>query len=51
MKLAMSWVFYHIGNIISLTFMRVGLGYPTYARLMIWSSNLDKDGAIWKDAK
>ena len=51
MKLALSWVCYHIGNIISLTLMRWGLGYPTYNQFMIWSSWLDEDGIIWKDVK
>ena len=51
MKLALSWICYHIGNIISLTLMRWGLGYPTYNRLMIWSSALDRDGVIWKEVK
>jgi len=23
--------------------------YPVYKKLMIWSSELDKDGAIWKN--
>jgi hypothetical protein len=23
--------------------------YPVYKKLMIWSSELDKDGIIWKD--
>jgi hypothetical protein len=31
--------------------MRWGLGYPTYNRLMIWSSALDRDGVIWKEVK
>jgi len=51
MKLALSWICYHIGDFISITFMRFGWGYSTYNRLMVWSSNLDKDGVIWKDAK
>jgi hypothetical protein len=51
MKLALSWIFYHIGNITSLTLMRLGHGYGFYNRMMIWSSALDEHGKIWKDVK
>ena len=49
--IALSWVLYHIGDIISNTFMRFGWGYSVYNNVMIWSSKLDKEGRIWKDVK
>jgi len=51
MKLALSWICYYIGDFISITFMRWGLGYPAYNRLMTWSSDLDENRVLWKDVK
>ena len=51
MKLAMSWICYHIGNITSLTLMRWGYGYGFYNKVMLLSSDLDEHGKIWKDVK
>jgi len=35
----------------SLTLMRWGYGYGFYNKVMLLSSDLDKHGKIWKDAK
>ena len=48
---ALAWILYWIGDIISNTFMRFGLGYSIYNKVMLMSCDLDKDKAIWKDAK
>ncbi len=47
-----SRILFYIGDTISnlLYFERMGvILYPVYKKLMIWSSELDKDGVIWKD--
>jgi hypothetical protein len=53
MKLILSKILYHIGDIISLTTMKYGkgFGYSVYSRVMLWSCNLDKNGKIWKHVK
>jgi len=51
MKLALSWICYWIGDLISITLMRYGYGYSLYNKLMLLSSDLDDKGVIWKDAK
>ena len=51
MKLALSWICYAIGDLISLTTMRLGIGYSAYNKLMLWSSDLDEHGIIWKNIK
>ena len=55
MKLILSKILYYIADLISKSFyydffckMSKFL-YPIYSKLMIWSSNLDKNGKIWKD--
>ena len=51
MKLALSWLLYHLGDIISLTLMRCGYGYGFYNKVMLLSSDLDEHGKIWKNVK
>jgi len=53
MKLLLSKILYHIGDIISLTTMRLGDGYgwKVYNKIMLWSVDLDKNGKIWKYVK
>ena len=53
MKLLLSKILYHIGDIISLTTMRWGDGYgwKAYNKIMLWSVDLDQNGKIWKYVK
>jgi len=53
MKLLLSKFLYHIGDIISLTTMRLGNGYgwKVYNKIMLWSVNLDQNGKVWKYVK
>jgi hypothetical protein len=51
MKLALSWLLYHLGDIVSVTIMRWGYGYGFYNKVMLLSSDLDEHGKIWKDVK
>jgi hypothetical protein len=48
MKLLLSKILYHIGDIISLTIMRFGDGYgwKVYNKIMLWSVDLDQNGKI-----
>jgi len=51
MKLALSWLLYHIGDILSYGVSRYGYGYSLYNKIMLLSSYLDDKGVIWKDVK
>jgi hypothetical protein len=51
MKLALSWLLYHIGDILSYGVSRYGCGYSLYNKIMLLSSDLDDNGIIWKDVK
>jgi len=51
MKLALSWLLYHIGDILSYGVSRYGYGYSLYNKIMLLSSDLDDKGVIWKDVK
>jgi len=53
MKLIFSYIFYIIGDIISITTMQWfnGFGYGLYSKLMLWSSDLDTNDIIWKPAR
>ena len=53
MKLLLSKILYHIGDIISLTTMRLGDGYgwKIYNKIMLWSVDLDQNGKVWKYVK
>lgn len=53
MKFILSYVFYYIGDIISLTTMRWGngYGYTIYSFFMNLSIKLDTKAKIWKHVK
>ena len=53
MRLALSYILYIIGDIISRTIMFWGDGYgfKIYNKVMLWSVDLDKKGKIWKYTK
>ena len=51
MKLALSWVLYWLGDVISRTILRLGIGYGLYKTLMLWSVELDDKFDIWKEVK
>jgi hypothetical protein len=52
MRLFCGRILFYIGDTMSnlLYFEWMGvIIYPIYKKLMIWISELDKDGVIWKD--
>ena len=49
MKLALSWVMYWLGDVISRTILRLGIGYGPYKTLMLWSVELDDKFDVWKE--
>ena len=51
MKLALSWVMYWLGDVISRTILRLGIGYGLYKTLMLWSVELDDKFDVWKEIK
>lgn len=51
MKLALSWVLYWLGDVISRTILRLGIGYGLYKTLMLWSVDLDDKFDVWKEVK
>ena len=51
MKLALSWVLYWMGDVISRTILRLGIGYGLYKTLMLWSVELDDKFDVWKEVK
>jgi hypothetical protein len=51
MKLALSWVLYWLGEVISRTILRLGIGYGLYKTLMLWSVELDDKFDVWKEVK
>ena len=53
MRLILSKILYYIGDLVSkfLYFDYFSWLYPLYRKIMILSSDLDKDGKIWKIAK
>ena len=51
MKLALSWLLYFLGDIISCTLLRTGIGYGLYKTLMLWSVELDDKFDVWKEVK
>lgn len=50
MKYLLSLTLYHLGDIISYPMTKFDWGwlYTIYSKLMIWSSDLDTEGRIWK---
>jgi hypothetical protein len=51
MKLALSWVLYWLGDVISRTILRLGIGYGLYKTLMLWSVEMDDKFDVWKEVK
>ena len=51
MRTALSWLLYHLGDLVSCTILRYGYGYSLYNKLMCWSVKLDVDYAVWKSIK
>ena len=53
MKLILSKILYHVGDFISwfLRFTFFSWLYPFYSKIMILSSELDKDGKVWENHK
>ena len=51
MKLALSLVLYWLGDVISRTILRLGIGYGLYKTLMLWSFELDDKFDVWKEVK
>jgi hypothetical protein len=51
MKLALSLVLYWLGDVISRTILRLGIGYGLYKTLMLWSVELDDKFDVWKEVK
>ena len=51
MKQALSKLFYFLGDIISRTLLRMGLGYGLYKTLMLWSVELDDKFNVWKEVR
>ena len=51
MKLALSWVLYWLGDVISRTILRLGIGYGLYKTLMLWSVEMDDKFDVWKEIK
>ena len=51
MKLVLSWVMYWLGDVISRTILRLGIGYGLYKTLMLWSVELDDKFDVWKEIK
>jgi len=50
MKLILAYILYYLGDFVSklMNTELTGWLYPVYNKLMIWSSELDDDGVIWK---
>jgi hypothetical protein len=51
MKLALSLVLYWLGDVISRSILRLGIGYGLYKTLMLWSVELDDKFDVWKEVK
>lgn len=49
-KIGLSKILYYIGDFISkfLRWSAFSFLYPVYRKIMLWSCDLDKDGAVWK---
>ncbi len=48
-RTVLSWVLYFVGDLVSRPMMRYDWAwlYPPYSSLMRWSSDLDKENAVW----
>ena len=51
MKQSLSWILYYLGDVISRTILRLGIGYGLYKTLMLWSVELDDKFDVWKEIK
>jgi hypothetical protein len=51
MKQALSRLFYFLGDTISRTLLRAGIGYGLYRAFMLWSLELDEKFNVWKEVK
>ena len=51
MKQTLSWILYYLGDVISRTILRLGIGYGLYKTLMLWSVDLDDKFDVWKEVK
>lgn len=58
MQLFLSKILYYLGDFISkllyytpISKLFARILYPMYNKLMLWSSELDKGGVIWKNVK
>lgn len=51
MRTALSWLLYHLGDLVSRTSLQYGYGYRLYNKLMCWSVKLDVNYAVWKSIK
>ena len=44
-------MFYFLGDTISHTLLRVGIGYGLYRTFMLWSIDLDEKFDVWREVK
>jgi hypothetical protein len=51
MKYLLSLLCYAVGDLWSLTLLRLGIGYSVYSKLMQWSSDLDRNEKVWRHIK
>jgi hypothetical protein len=47
----LSKIFYHLGNIVSVTILPLGVGWKLYQKLMLISVDLDTNFDVWKEVK
>lgn len=47
----LSKIFYHLGDIVSITLLPLGVGWKLYQKLMLISVDLDKNFDVWKEVK
>lgn len=45
----LSKIFYHLGDIVSITLLPLGVGWWLYQKLMLISVDLDKNFDVWKE--
>jgi len=51
MKHNLSRLFYFLGDTISHTLLRLGIGYGLYRTFMLWSIDLDEKFDVWREVK
>lgn len=47
----LSKIFYHLGGIVSVTLLPLGVGWKLYQKLMLISVDLDTNFDVWKEVK